>query len=117
MRIGSMDRLIRVYRYTEPMDGNEWPAPEPTYRCRISEWMAVKPLRADEKFSANTSQRYADVVVRFTSYWIDGLTVLDVLKDEDGRWYDIQSVVEVGYREAMEIDAKVIPKPQYAVRE
>jgi hypothetical protein len=113
-----MDRLICVYRYAEPAeDDDTWPAPKPTYRYRRSEWMAVKPLRADEKFSSNTAQRYADVVVRFTAWWIDGLTVLDILKDEDGRWYDIQAVVEVGYREAMEIDAKLIQKPQYSVTE
>lgn len=104
MRLGQMDRLMAVYKYHAPISGGH----SPTYSFQRREWMAVKPLRADEKYSAEASQRYADVALRYTSHPIDGLAVLDILKDEQGRYWDVRAVVEIGYGAGLEIDCTLL---------
>lgn len=99
--IGQMDRLITVYKYQAPTTAGT----EATYRKSRPHWMGRKPLRADEKYSAEANQRYADVAVRFTSHPIKGLSLLDVLKDEQGQFWDVRAIMEIGYNKAIEIDA------------
>lgn len=101
MRLGQMDRLVEIWKYQAPISAGH----NPTYALQADEWMSKKPLRADEKFSAQASQRYVDVAARFTAYPIDGLETTDLLKDESGRWWDIKAIVEIGYGEGVEIDA------------
>ena len=109
IRFGRMDRLVEIHKYVEPTSSLEGV----TYNYQRSVWMAKKSLSADERFSSDISQRYAYVIVQFTSHWIDDLEVTDVLYSE-GTWYDIKSVVEIGYREGMLIDAQVTSKPSGA---
>jgi hypothetical protein len=104
MRLGQMDRLMAVYKYHAPISGGH----SPTYSFNRREWMAVKPLRADEKYSAEARQRYADVAVRYTAHPVEGLAVLDILKDEQGRYWDVRAVVEIGYGAGLEIDCTLL---------
>lgn len=101
MRIGQMDRLMAIYKYVAPVGTGE----NETYRFSRKEWMARKSLRADEKYSSDAKQRYADVAERFTAWPIDDLQIVDLLKDERGQWWDIRAIVEIGYNEGIEIDA------------
>lgn len=95
-----MDRLMTVYKYRAPLQSGH----AATYVAQQEHWMARQSLRADERFSADAKQRYADVAQRFTSYPIDGLEITDLLKDESGQFWDIRAIVEIGYGEAVEID-------------
>lgn len=107
-----MDRLMSVFKYIAPISGGH----TPTYSHQADEWMALKPLRASEKFSPEASQRYADVAVKFTSWPIDDLDIVDLLRDERGQWWDIRAITEIGYAEGIEIECtlKVTP-PDIAV--
>lgn len=105
MRIGQLDCLIELHRYVPP-EGS-WKS-DATYQFVASFWAARKSLRADERYSPDVKQRYADVALRFTTYWRDDVSILDRLKDEDGKFWDIRSIGEVGYHEFTEIDATLI---------
>jgi hypothetical protein len=104
-----MDRQVQIHKYVEPTSSLD----TDNYSYARTEWMSRKPLSADERFSGDVMQRYAYVLVRFTSYWTADLAVTDVLYS-NGQWYDIKAITEIGYREGLQIDAQAIGKPSGA---
>lgn len=104
MRLGQMDRLMEVHKYVPPANSKQ----KATYAYQLSEWMGKKMQRADEPYLSDDKQRTEAVVARFTAYPIDGLEILDRLKDEEGRFWDVKAITEIGYGQGVEIDARLI---------
>lgn len=96
----TMNRRVVVERYTVipgPLN-DEW-----VWSDIRTVWAAMKYDRADEEFAAH--QTYARRLVTFTMRFTSNLTALDRLRC-DGVTYEIKGIIEVGFREAIEVKAE-----------
>ncbi|NUN51916.1 MAG: phage head closure protein [Planctomycetaceae bacterium] len=103
MNPGSMDRKIEVQVNTPTRDSLG--ATVESWATLEYLWASVRPVVGTEPFAAQ--QRYADVSVRFITWYRAGITPLHRIVF-DGRTYDIEEVLALpgGRPERLEIRAK-----------
>lgn len=96
----TMNRRVVIERYTVipgPLN-DEW-----VWSDIRTVWAAMKYDRADEEFAAH--QTYARRLVTFTMQFTSNLSAVDRLRC-DGVTYEIKGIIEVGFREAIEVKAE-----------
>lgn len=101
MNVGRLDRRIRIERPTTAQD--LFGEPVPTWGVLDTVWAQVEPLKGSERFVAQ--QASAEVDTRFTVRWRDDIDATMRIVYEDAV-YDIDSVIEIGRHEGLEIMAK-----------
>lgn len=100
VRAGLRDRQIIIQRATITRDAhNEEVKTWATLATRLA---SVKPAPGTERFQSGETA--AEAPMRFVFLWESGLVrVTDRLLHEDGRTYEVKSVVEIGRREGLEV--------------
>lgn len=100
MQAGTLDRRIVIQTFTTTQDGAGQPVPTPSTLATV--WAAVDSLRGKEPFQGE--QFNAQRVSVFKIRWRDDIDeTMQIV--HDGDTYDIQSIIEVGRREGLEISA------------
>ena len=101
MNIGAMDRRIKFLEDSDAQDAEGYVT---TTSMLIAEvWAQVIPLRGAELFEAQQTVAQADTRFR-VRYRPDVGPTAKI--EYDGRLYNIESVIELGRREALEIMAR-----------
>ena len=101
MRAGRLDRRITLSRMIRTDDS--YGEAIPTWVDLATVWAEMLPVRGAEWFVAR--QTIAEVDTKFRIRYRVGITPLDRVT-LDGRYYDVQAVIELGRREGLEIYAK-----------
>jgi SPP1 family predicted phage head-tail adaptor len=104
MIIGNLDRELTVLRYDETGRTN-LNEPIMDWVPIAKTWAEVIFKSADEQYAA--TKRYAERVMTFRTWYIDGLQETDILEC-DGVKYDIKGIRELGFREGTEIAAQYV---------
>lgn len=105
MRSGELDRLITIEQATESTDA--YGAPTLTWDPPANSWQVwaqVKPIRGQEYFAAQQVNARVDTTFRIR-YRSDITTKMRI--SYGGEYYDIQSIIELGRREGLELMAIV----------
>lgn len=102
MRAGRLNRRITIQQVTETQDSyNALTESWSTYK---TVWAEVVPKRAREYFSQAETVSQSDIMFRIRH--ISGVTT-KMRISYDGNVYDIQSIIEIGYKEGLEIMARL----------
>lgn len=102
MNSGKLDRYITIQSATETKDS--FGAPIQTWATLASVWAQIKEVRGKEYFAAQAVNSEVDTIfaIRYRS---DVTTKMRI--SYDSKTYDIQSVVEVGRRDGLELYTRV----------
>jgi SPP1 family predicted phage head-tail adaptor len=102
MGAGKYDRRVTIIR-AEAGTRDEYGEVIPGADGETETWASVKPLRGSERFV--TAENAAQRPMTFRFRWRDDLVrVTDVILGDDGRRYDVTSVIEIGRREEIEAE-------------
>lgn len=102
MRAGRRNRRITIQQVTETQDS--YGAITESWSTYKSVWAEVVPKRGREYFNQPETVSQEDVMFRIL--YIAGVTH-KMRISYDGNVYDIQSIGEIGYREGLEIMARL----------
>ena len=106
MPVGQMDRLVRIQQATETRDATT-KAPTTTWTTLGDAFMAARPARGRERFTAEQLSASGDTV--WTTHYREDLDpeIVDVPKSRRlryrGRTYEITSAMHLGMREGVEL--------------
>lgn len=101
MRAGNLDRRITLQSLTLTQDS--YGSTTETWADFATVWAEARPVLSRERFSAQHVAVEFDTVFRIR--WLSG--VLQTMRiSYDGKYYDIQSIVELGRRAGLELQAK-----------
>lgn len=98
MRAGSLDRVIRIQRLVERLDGAGQAIEE--YVDVEEEWAEFRPVNGTESFVSQ--QRFATVTHRFRIRWREDLDERCRIVFE-GRAFDVVEALEVGRRHGLDV--------------
>lgn len=102
MRAGDLDRRITIEQATAGTD--DYGAPTQTWATLAQVWAQVKPVRGQEYFAAQQVNARVDTVFKIR-HRTDITTAMRISYGSE--YYDIQSVLEIGRREGLELMAIV----------
>lgn len=103
MRAGRLDRLITIEQPIESTDPS-YGAPIQTWATLAQVWAQVKPVRGSEYFAAQQMNARVDTVFKIR-YRSDLTTKMRI--SYGGELYDIQSIIELGRNDGLELMAIV----------
>jgi len=101
---GRFNRRVTILEKTETQD--EIGQPIEAWPPRATIWAEKKDIRARERFRAD--QEIASETTVFETRWLSWVTPSNHRLEHDGKTYDIEAVIELGFRERMELIATAV---------